>query len=79
MIIDDLYVFSTSIRPPKTNPPLLVDTNTVLARSFAFQGLEGISRRYSQIIESRGDFELPQLSPCDRSDIYEPLDANACR
>jgi hypothetical protein len=35
MVIHDFYVFSTCFRPMKTDAPLIIDTDAVLASSIA--------------------------------------------
>ena len=75
MIIDNFYIFSTGIGPPKADPPLIVDSNAVLPGPLAPQSFEAIARRHSQVIESSGDFQLPQFAPRDRGDIHKTSDA----
>jgi hypothetical protein len=74
MVVHDLDILGTCVRPPKANPILIVDPDTVLARSIAFQGLQPIARRHTQIIQSGGDFKLPELAPRNGCDIREALD-----
>ena len=48
VIIDDLDLVSVAITPYKTDPPLIVDSNAVLALAIAGEFLEPISRRYPE-------------------------------
>jgi len=62
VIVDDLYVLRTSVRPPEAHSPLLVDPNAVGAGSVALELLKPVSRRYPQIVEGLGGVEDEQLS-----------------
>lgn len=79
MIIDDFNILGACFRPAKADAPLIVDTNTVLPGTLALEGLKAVTRRHPQIIDSGGDFELPQLSPSHDSNIHESLGADAFR
>jgi hypothetical protein len=62
MIIHNFHVMSLSIRPDKTNSPLIVDANTVLARPISVQRFHSISRRRAKVIQSPGSEEVEQLA-----------------
>ena len=62
MIIHNFYIFSTCLRPPKADAPLIIDADTVLTGPVAFQCLKPVSGWNPQIIQTRGDFQLPQLA-----------------
>ena len=79
MIIDNFHIIGACIGPPKAEAPLIVDTNAVLAGTPTRQGLKTIARRHSQIIQSGGDFKLPQFSPRRGGDIHETSDADTFR
>jgi hypothetical protein len=49
MVVDDVNLKGIPISPNKANPPLIVDANTVLAPSGAFQRFQSISRRRLQV------------------------------
>lgn len=76
MIIDNFHIFGAGIGPPKTDPPLIIDADAVLARTLAAQRLKAIARRHSQIIESGRDFQWSQFAPRHSCDIDETSDAN---
>jgi hypothetical protein len=77
VVVHYLYLFSACRRPAKTDTPLIVDANTVLTSSIAFQGFQPVSRRHPQVIQSGRDFDLPELPPRYVSDISEAFDAVA--
>jgi hypothetical protein len=56
MIIHNLHIPRTRIRPTKTDPELAVNTNAVLTRPIPFQRFQPISRRNSQIRKNKGNF-----------------------
>jgi hypothetical protein len=57
VIIHNRYVFRSRRSPTKTDSPLLVDPNTVLARTVTSQLLEPITWRDSQVIQLIGGVE----------------------
>jgi hypothetical protein len=66
MIIHDLDIVRITLSPGKADPPLVIDTNTVLSPPITFQCLQPISRRDPQITERCGTVEnqkLPSRSP----------------
>jgi hypothetical protein len=72
MVIDNFHIFHPRIRPTKTNPPLVVDTNAVLTCTIALKRFKVITGRYPQIIKSSGNLKLSKLAPCHLSHVYEP-------
>ena len=48
MVIDDFHIECMSFRPAKTDPPLIVDTDAVLALAVAFQRFQPVTGRYDQ-------------------------------
>ena len=77
MVIHNLDVFRTSRRPTKTQTPLFVDADAVLASAIAFQRLQAIAWWNPQIIQSCRDFELPELATSDDSNAGKATDAIA--
>src|SRR6266850_3707086 len=66
MIIHDLDIVRITLRPGKADPPLVIDTNTVLPLPITLQSFQPISRRNQQITERSGTVEnqkLPSRSP----------------
>ncbi len=51
MIVNDLNVPGFAIAPHKTDPPLIVNANTVLTLAVAVQSLQTIAGRHTQIVE----------------------------
>ena len=79
VVIDNLNIFCASARPAKTNAPLIVNTNAALTSTFAFEKFKAVARRHFQIIQSPGDFELPQFSARYCSYVRKPLDTHTIR
>ena len=69
MIIYDFDVFRESIRPMKTDSPLIIDANAVLTGTAAFERLKAIAGWNPQILKTTGDFDLPEFSSGDLADI----------
>src|ERR1700693_5299212 len=56
VVIDDFDLFCVCVSPKKTNSPLVIDSNAVLAFPIVFKPLKAISRQGSQIcqVHARG-------------------------
>jgi hypothetical protein len=77
VVINDLDGFSTCPRPLEADTPLIVDANTVLTESLAFQHFESIAWRNLEIRESGSNLQLAELSPSCGLNVYKPSDALA--
>jgi hypothetical protein len=73
MIIDDFDVIRLAVAPDKTQPPLIVNADAVLAEPITLQRLQVIAGRYTQKIQCSGGMQLHQLSQCDAFKRLEPL------
>jgi hypothetical protein len=62
VVIDNLDVAGVAFIPLKTDPPLIVQADAVLASAISAEFLQVVSRRNSEIIEYRRRIELPQLT-----------------
>jgi hypothetical protein len=51
MVINDLHVIDVTLTPFKTNAPLVIDANTVLALTVAGQFFEVVGWWYTQILQ----------------------------
>ena len=63
MVVDNLNFVRVVRTPPKANPPLSIDADTVLPGSVSFQLFQAVRRGYAQVIKrGRGveHAELPQ-------------------
>jgi len=58
-----------SLSPNKTDTPLIVDPNTVLAFTFTFQCFKSVGRWNMEIVQAMSIVQHTQFSPCDRLDI----------
>ena len=65
MIVDDLHVEGATVLPCKTDPPLIVDSNTVLTGSPAFELLEPVAGRNTEVLELLRSIDEPHLSKHD--------------
>jgi hypothetical protein len=54
VIVGDFHVVCVAGDPPEADAPLLVDADTVLAASVAFECFQPVGRRNSQIIHGGG-------------------------
>jgi len=63
VIVDDLDVMRTVRRPPKADPPLVIDPDAELTGSKAFERLQSIAGRNPQVIQARRDLELTKPAP----------------
>ena len=68
MVVNDLNPFWTSVAPPEANTPLIIDSDTVLARTISAQTLEPVARRNPKILETTRSVDLTQLAQRDASD-----------
>jgi hypothetical protein len=59
MVVNDLDLFGTALRPDKAYPPLLVDPNAVLARPVAPQGFQVVGWRQAQVFQAFGGIQHP--------------------
>jgi hypothetical protein len=75
MIINNFDIRCSNFGPSKADTPLIVYSNTVPARAVPFEKFESISRRNFQVCQESGDLQLSQFTTCNRSNIYESLNA----
>jgi hypothetical protein len=62
VVVDDLNVFRPGGCPSKTDPPLLVDADAVVAGTITLELLEPIAGRYSEISDDISSIEDQKLS-----------------
>jgi len=72
MVIYDLNILCACFFPLKTDAPLIVNTNAVLAGTGASECFKTISGWHSQIIQPVGNLDLSQLPSCHIFDIHKP-------
>jgi hypothetical protein len=61
VIIRDLDIAGIAISPDKTDPVLIIDANTVLAVTIAFQSLQTVARKRAQVAESLSRIQHAEL------------------
>jgi hypothetical protein len=62
VIINDLDVSHVLAGKSKTNPPLIVNTNTPLAAPVSYKSFESIPRRHSQLLNPIHSVEHRKLT-----------------
>lgn len=77
VVVHYLYVFGARSRPAKTNAPLIVDTDAVLAGSITLQRLQPIAGRHPQIVQAAGDLKLSELAASYVGDVDKSPDTIA--
>lgn len=78
MVVDDLDVSRSQIRPDKADPVLIVDPNAVLARAALLECLQTVGGRHAEIVELPCGVQELKLSPGDppeapRADLPSPF------
>ena len=69
MVIDDLDRISLTIIPYETDTPLIVDPDTMLSLSSAFQCLKAIGWWYSEVLQLLGIVQHPEFPARNSLDI----------
>ena len=69
MVIHDFHFIGVTIGPDKTDTPLIVYPDAVLALAFTFQGFETVGRWNAQIIKGFGVIQHTQFSTCNSLNI----------
>ena len=72
VVIHDFCILNAIIGPPETYAPLIVDSDTVLISSRAFETLQAIAWRYLETVKVSSGMKLEQLPPCDSLYVPEP-------
>ena len=58
MVVHNLNIDRTTIRPRKANAELIIDPDAMLALSVTAQLLQAVSRRRPHVLERRGPVQL---------------------
>jgi hypothetical protein len=69
VVINDLDVGSVTILPGETDPPLVIDSNTVLAASPPFELFQAVTRWHTQVFEGFRRIQNNQLSQHDMEQV----------
>src|SRR6516225_10189989 len=70
MVVDHVDIFRAAARPPKDDPPLVVDPNTEEALQLPLEGLEPVRGWRSQVIDLLSVVQHVQLPGYDLGDTY---------
>jgi hypothetical protein len=73
VVVDDLDILRSSVRPVEADAPLLVDTNAVRTCPSPLELLEPVPGRRPQVIERLGGVEDEQLSQSGTLDLSVEL------
>jgi len=65
VIVGDLDIFRAGVRPLEYDPPLVVDSDRMLAKPVTFKRLQPVSWRHRQIVQNDGIVYLNQLPARD--------------
>ena len=71
MIIHDLDFIRIASAPYEAEPPLIVDSDAVLAGAVALERLQAISGRNAKILQPLGRLKVEQLAPGNALDCPE--------
>jgi hypothetical protein len=76
MVVGDFDVMGITLFEAETDPPLVVDSDAVLAFAFSAQGLEPIGSQHHQVLNAtriRQDHQTPLRLPFERFETLDPL------
>ena len=65
MVVHNLNIDRTKIRPRKADAELIIDPDAMLPLSITAQLLQTVPRRRPHVLERRGPVQLIQLPPRD--------------
>jgi hypothetical protein len=75
VVIDNLHIIGIPVAPDKADAPLIIDANTVLPFSLAFERFQVISRGRGEVTKLGGNIQLPELPLCHPLESSKPPDA----
>lgn len=78
VIVNDFDVALFAVRPPETDPVLVIDPDAVLTESIALQHLQSITRRRPENVERSRRVQLGELTPDYRFDPDEAANSEPC-
>jgi hypothetical protein len=61
VIIDDVDVVGVAVQPAEADAPLVVDAEAVLTFTVPAEGLEAVSRRYTEIVQGVGGVQVDEF------------------
>ncbi len=69
VVVDDLDVSGICARPAETDPPLIVDPDTVLPGAIAFELLQSVTGRHAEIVERLGGIDGHEFAQHDPAEV----------
>ena len=79
MVVHDLDILHARSGPAEAHTELIIHADTVLPGAVAFECLQSVARRHTEVFEPACDLQLPQLASRDSLDAHEPFDPPAFR
>jgi hypothetical protein len=64
MVVNDLHLLRSSVRPHETDPPLVVDPDAVLSGSVTLERFEPVTGRNTKVVEYHRGSHLTKLAQC---------------
>lgn len=77
MIVNDFDLIRVAATPLKTEPPLIINANAMLAFAISHQGFQAVSGWTGHILQHGSAIQLPQLSLRDSLNRPKPHDSLA--
>lgn len=71
MVIHDLDIAGTLVRPDKADTPLVINSDAVLPFTVAFQCFKVVPGRRCHVLQLTCRIELVKLAPCNGFDVDE--------
>jgi hypothetical protein len=69
VVINDFNIEGIALIPEEADPPLIINSYTVLSNTFSAKRLEPISGWDAKVVQESGIVDHPQFSPGDLLDI----------
>jgi hypothetical protein len=73
VVVDNFDIMCLPRSPPKADPPLVIDTNAVLAGSVALERLQAIAWRKPQVVEDRCCIQHAEFPQCESLNVGTQL------
>lgn len=75
MVIDDLDINRSAVHPAEAHAELAVDPDAPLTGAITLQGLQAVSGRHAEVLDTLGRRQLLKLSQRDALETREPRNA----
>jgi hypothetical protein len=68
MVIYNFNIEGVTLVPEEADPPLVINSYTVLSNAFSAKCLEPIGRWHAKVVQGSGIVDHSQFSPCNLLD-----------